>query len=144
MLAPGFNTVLAIDILTLPNGSARGLSGTLEPINGAASMRRTVNGELINFGIAAFQKYKLSISGTDQVPPGFDGVWPGQTATVDCLNELAFTGSDPDRTPVEDSIRTDGPAKFYRPRLTMLVIDWQVQRDEWGAVTDWGLDLEEV
>lgn len=126
--------------------SARGLTQTLEPIGAAGSMRRTVNGELRNLGLTQFQKYRSTISCTDVSVPPLDGVWPGLEVTVDCVAELSYptaTGSA-ERTVVSGSSYTDGAFTFYRPQLTMLVVGYKLDYDEFQKLHGWQLDLEEV
>src|SRR5579872_1910799 len=81
-------SVLSLLGLGVPPYSARGLSQTLEPLDQAASLQRTINGELIDLSRAEFRKYKSTISGTDQRPPSCDGLWPGREVVVDCVAEL--------------------------------------------------------
>ena len=83
-------TVLTLSGVGVPPWSARGLTQTLEPIDAAAQLRRTVNGALRDFGYAPFRKYRSTISCADQEPPAVDGVWPGRTVTVGCVAELSF------------------------------------------------------
>jgi hypothetical protein len=79
------------------------------------------------------------------VPP-LDGIWPGLVVTVDCMKELSYktAGGSPARAVVPDSSRTEGDYTFYRPRLTMMVLAYNMSEDEYGAVNSWSLDLEEV
>lgn len=145
------STELTINGVGLPDASARGIKQTLQPIDGASSLRRTVNAELIDISDISFRKYRSVISGDDQVPPAFDGVWPGMTVTVGCMVELVVNGevattTDPifGRPVVPGSVRHEDGFTYYRPELTMLVVDFNVDRDEWGAQTGWTLALEEV
>lgn len=137
-------TLLVFDGLGLPIYSARGLQQTLNPIDESKSLKRTINGALIDLSVAAFRKYTSTITGNDQSPPSFDDVWPGRTVTVDCIAELGYktAGGAPARTVV--SSRTEGDYTFYRPRLVMKITDYQASFDEWGAVVSWSLTLEEV
>ena len=133
----------------LPPYSARGLQQTLEPIEAAAVFRRTVNGTLINLAPSQMQKYRSVITGSDQDPPALDGLWPGDSLTVDCIAELALPTSSPasyGRTQVPGStVRTDDRGySFYRPRLTMAVIRFTTTENEYGARVEWQLELEEV
>ena len=109
------------------------------------------------------QKYAVSIAGSDQEPPAFEAIWPGELrrtvngtlidlsgvaveVTVDCLSKLAYpsmTGS-PSRTIVPGSDYVEGGFTIYRPRLVCLVRDLSIDRDEWNAAIGWSLDLEEV
>ena len=134
---------LVIAGIGLPAASIRGVSQTLEPIAAAARLMRTVNGALVDISAAAFRKYVSTIRCSDQAPPALDGIWPGELVTVDCVAELVHAdGAEPER-PVVAS-RTDGGFVFYRPRLAMRVLSFEVERDEWGAVVAWTLSLEEA
>lgn len=149
-------TILRLTGIGVPPYSARGLTQTLQPIDGATSQRRTVNGTLVNVSADQFQKYSSSISGSDIAPPAVDGAWPGKVLTVDCIPELAVL--DPSstveattelemalgRTAVPGSIRRDGGFIYYRPRLTLMVTGYNLSADEWAAGVSWTLNLEEV
>lgn len=139
-------TLLSISGIDVPPYASRGLTQTLEPIDQAKQTRRTVNGTLKDISAAQFQKYKSTITCTDQQSPGLDGVWPGQQVTVDCVSELSYltSGGSPERSVVSGSSRTDGNWTFYRPQLVMRVISYSIQTDEYGAAVGWQLDLEEV
>lgn len=141
-------TLLVINGPGISPFSARGLKQTLDPIDAAGVFGRTVNGQLINLSPPAasgFQKYKSTISCTDQDPPAFDGVWPGTVLQVECAAELGYhtaTGA-PTRDVVAGSERTASSWTYYRPSLTMVVIKYTVEQDEWGKASGWQLDLEE-
>jgi hypothetical protein len=129
--------------------SARGLTGTLTPIdaaNGASLVARTVNGGLIDISAPQMRKYKLEISGTDQAPPALDGVWVGMVVTVNSFVELAYltAGGSPERTPVSGSSRTEGAYTFYRPTFSMMVVEKQQGFEEWNAHSPWQITLEEI
>ena len=133
---------LVITGIGLPAASIRGVSQTLEPIGAAAQLMRTVNGTLVDVSPAAFRKYASTIRCTDQAPPALDGVWPGALVTVDCVAELVHgLGGTPARPVVES--RTEGGFVFYRPRLAMRVLAFELDRDEWGAAVGWSMTLEE-
>ena len=53
---------------------------------------------------------------------------------------LTATGS-PERDVAASRAEAEG--SFYRPRLTMMVIDFSTAVDEWGATTSWSCKLEE-
>jgi hypothetical protein len=116
--------------------SARGLKQTLTPIGAAANNRRTINGDLLDLSQQQFRKYASTISCSDQLAPALDGVWPGLVLTVDCVAELAYK--------TVGSSRTDGAYTFYRPRLTMRVMNYNMDEDEYGRVLAWSLELEEA
>ena len=124
--------------------SARGLTERLDPTAGGA-VRRTVNGTLVDVTDPAFRKYALRLSANDQEPPALDGAWIGQQVVVDTVSTIAYlTSGSPGRTVVPGSTHVVGSFTVYRPRLTMLIAGWSLERDEWGALTSWSLDLEEV
>jgi len=138
--------VLTLSGIGVPPYSARGASQTLEPIQASQQLRRTINGELIDISRPEFRKYRSKISCADQQPPAVDGVWPGQVVTVGCISELSYltSGGSPARTPVAGSSRTEGAYTVYRPSLTMRVVSFSQDTDEYGAETSWSLELEEV
>lgn len=134
---------LVIAGIGLPAASIRGVTQTLEPIGAAAQLMRTVNGALVDVSAAAFRKYASTIRCADQAPPALDGIWPGALVTVDCVAELVHAvGDSPERAVVAS--RTDGGFVFYRPRLAMRVLSFEIERDEWGAAVAWALTLEEA
>lgn len=139
-------TVLSITGFGLTPYSARGIQQTLEPISQSAAMRRTVNGALVDVSAPEFRKYRSVVSCEDMNVPAIDGVWPGQSVTVDCACELSYltSGGTPARTVVSGSSRTEGSYTFYRPRLTMRIVAFNQALDETGAVLSWTLELEEV
>lgn len=139
-------SVLAFSGFGVPPYSARGASQSLEPIGQAQQLRRTINGGLIDVSRPEFRKYRSTLSCSDQQPPAVDGVWPGQIVTVDCIAELSYrnSGGSPARTVVSGSSRTEGDFTFYRPRLTMRVLNFSQETDEFGAVVSWSMQLEEV
>jgi hypothetical protein len=126
--------------------ASRGMTQTLTPIQPAADLRRTVNGELVNFGDDVFQLYASTISGTDQRPPSIDGVWPGTILTVECVAELSYITAEgvAGRYAAAGSSRTEGDLTFYRPVLDMMVTGFDQTYDEWAATWQWSITLEEV
>lgn len=140
------DTNLSITGLSISPYSARGLTQTLEPIAAASQLRRTVNGALVDVSASQLRKYRSTISCSDANAPALDGVWPGQSVTVNCAVELSYltSGGSPARPVVSGSSRTEGSYTFYRPQLTMRVVSHSVQFDEYGATTGWTLELEEA
>ena len=138
--------VLTLSGIGVPPYSARGASQTLEPIGSSQQLRRTINGELIDISRAEFRKYRSTISCVDQQPPAIDGVWPGRVLTMGCISELSYltAGGAPARPLGSGSARTEGDYTFYRPSLTMRVVAFSQDTDEYGAVVSWSLQLEEV
>ena len=135
---------LVITGIGLPPASIRGVTQTLRPIDAASQSMRTVNGTLRDLSASAFRKYASTIACRDQVPPALSGVWPGALVTVECIAELVYetaTGS-PER-PVVAS-RVDGDFTFYRPLLSMRVLGFSVDHDEWGAAVGWSMEFAEA
>lgn len=126
--------------------SARGLSQSLEPIEGSKHLERSVNGELLDMSSALMQKYRSVISGQDQRPPAVDGVWPGKILVVDCIAKISVYGGPPfQREAVDyDSVISELGFSTYRPRLTMMVMSFTMDEEEWAAGVNWSMELEEV
>lgn len=142
-------TLLIIEGVGIPPFSARGITQTLEPIQQAAKFARTVNGGMVNLAAPQFKKYKSVISGSDHDTGAFNGIFPGQVVTVDCIEELGYLTSngpgDNDRPTTQEGPRVSGDFTFYRPRLTMMVTAGPTASwDEWAGVTTWSIELEEV
>lgn len=140
------DTMLVISGPGLTPYSARGLTQTLEYIEAAVKLRRTINGTLLDVSSLQFRKYLSTVNCTDQNAPAIEGLRPGLLVTVDCVVELSYKteGGGPSRTVVPGSERTEGAFTFYRPRLQMRVKSISTSTDEWAAIVQWSLDLEEV
>lgn len=140
-------TVLEFSGEGVPLYSSRFVTQTLEPIGQAgANTYRDVNGDLHAPANTAFQKYRSRISCTDMWPMALSGVWPGQVITVDCACFLGYktAGGAPERTVVAGSSRVVGDHTFYRPQLTMMVLNFSTSEDERVKDAAWSMDLEEV
>jgi hypothetical protein len=146
MVAEG-STILTMEGLGVPPYSARGLSQTLEPIDISKQTRRTINGSLKDLSVSQFHKYKSTITGKDVDPPAVSGRWPGQIVQVECIAELCYRTADgpaPERAAVAGSTRVEGDFTFYRPVLSMRVLSFQWNTDEWTAEVSWSMELEEI
>jgi hypothetical protein len=128
--------------------SARGLRGTLRPIDAAQGnslLARTVNGTLIDISAPQMRKFRIEATGNDQAPPALDGLWVGVVVIVNSHVEMAFLNPGaPARPVVPGSDRTEGSFEYYRPQMTMMVVEWQIEREEWEQAASWSLALEEV
>lgn len=137
-------TLLVMTGIGVQPYSARGLKQTLAHIDQASQLKRTVNGNLTDISFEGFRKYKSTITGDDQTPPVIDGIWPGKQVTVDCISRIARNTADsPARTVVPGSEIVEGDFTYYRPRLTMRVVAFNLDEDEFGAQISWSMDLEE-
>ena len=145
-LAPNALTLRVLQGIGVPPYSARGLRQTLEIIDQASQMRRTVNGQLKDISFSSFRKYRSTITGSDQQAPNFNGRWPGLQGVVDCIAELSYAQDleSPDRPVVPGSEIVEGAHTSYRPRLTMRIVNLSVNQDEYGRQIDWSLELEEI
>jgi hypothetical protein len=139
-------TILVISGPGMPPWAARGLTQSLDPIEASGNLARTVNGVLIDLSPAQMRKFKSTISCSDVDSPALDGLWPGMVLTVDCVPELGYltAGGTPDRTVVPGSSRVSNDWTYYRPRLDMRITNYSVERNEYGALTSWQLNLEEI
>jgi hypothetical protein len=144
--ATGDTTDLTISGPGIAPFSARGLTQTLDHIDAASVLARSVNGDLLDFSPPQMRKFKSTITCEDVDGPALDDVWPGDVLTVDCAAELGFkTGVGSATRPiVPDSSRASGGYTYYRPQLIMMVISYTTSRDEYGRLVSWTLDLEEV
>lgn len=130
----------------LPPFSSRNATQTLTPIDQAKQIKRSVLGTAVNVALPQFKKYSSQITCSDLHSFILDGNWPGETVTVDCIVELSYLteGGSPQRPVVSGSSRVQGDYTFYRPKITFLVTDFNITEDEYGAVTSWTMDLQEV
>lgn len=131
---------------TLTPYSARGLTQTLTQIDAPApTILRDINGTLVDVSPPQFEKYKSSITCKDRESPSLDNTWRGQMVTVDCVKELSYpAGGTPSREVVPGSDREENHIAYYRPRLTMRIMNVNTGQDEYGADCNWQADLEEV
>lgn len=139
-------TLLTLDPITVPPYSARGIVQTLDPIPQAFMGVRTVDGELLNLSLPAMQKYRSIITCRDLDGPALAGVWQGQILTVGCVKELKYvtaTGSA-GRPAVADSTYVEGIYTYFRPELIMMVTNYTDSFEEYEAMTNWQIELEEV
>lgn len=124
-----FATLLEIDGIDLGDYGARALTMTLTPVAASVQIERNINGKAIDMSMPQFRKYEAVVSCTDFESPILVGVHPGTIVHVVCVPELGLR---------EDEDSTNRLAMY------MMVGQWQVSRDEWGARTSWTLPLFEV
>lgn len=146
MALPAEMTLLIMTPVGVPLYSARGLAQTVTPSADAKPTPvRTVNGEARFLGGSQMRKYDSVITCTDQNPPPFGEMWPGDDIVIDCVFEFSYqshTGS-PERTPVSGSEREVGDFTLYRPRIEFLVVDFSKSYDEYAHTYSWQLTLTE-
>lgn len=136
-------TQLVLSGIDLSPYSTRGLKMTLEPIDEKSQLERSINGELLDFSSDRFKKFKCSISGDDQRPPGLDGIYPGATVTVDAIVPVGLNGTSA-RTTVGTDIDEDDGHSFTRYQLVCMVVMFSIEAAEWEAGVAWKLDLLEI
>lgn len=141
---PDEGTLLILDGMGVPLYSSRGARQTLEPIDGAKQVARTINGELVDLTVGPeFQKFRSTITCTDVRPPRH--LWPGQVVTVYCVCDMVYpVGGIAPRNAVPDSLRVEGDFNIIRPVLEMMLIHNPAEADEYGAAHSWTLEFEEV
>lgn len=111
--------------------SARGITCSLEPIEASGQLRRTVNGTMVNLSNPAFQKYKMTISATDQKFPQLGGVWFGKEVYVTSIITLNTGGA---------TSSTGATAIGF----TGMITNWTVELDEWAADAPWSIEIEQI
>lgn len=127
-----------------PEGSARFVNGTIDPIDEAVSSRRTVNGTLRIQADPAFRKFRLTVSCTDAMLPALFGIDPRQVATVWSPVAVRERGNSPSRTPVPGSLASQDGWIEYRPVLTgYLTTIPSLSESEWQSDANWSLVFEE-
>ncbi len=138
-------TLLVISGQGVQPFSARGLTQTWAPIEGAWVPGRTINYKLVNLAPEKARLYSTTISCTDHEAPAWEGVWPGIELTVDCVFEFGFkTGVGAAERPVIPfSSRLVGDYTYYRPQLVIVVTSFTGSRNEYGHFTEWQLQGEE-
>jgi len=163
-------TILTIDGISFPLGSARGISEQVKPIQGG-EQERDWNGVLVDLTRPEFRKYAVTLSCKDQEHPTFGDVWPGTTVTVSCIKRLRQASAGTEitliRDPVAGSVRAENPTTgarievvsvtgravvlaaapaivSFRPTLSCQVMDWNADTEEYAAARGWTLSLEEI
>lgn len=147
VLPSGADTLLTISGFGNMLYQARGLTQTLEVIQEASDLDRSVNGTLVDLSNPVFRKYRSKITCTDVDAPPLDNVWPGMIVEVQCAVSLCYpTGNpgSPARNEVSGASYTQGSFTFYRPVLKMRVMTLSQSFEEWKADLAWVLQLEEV
>lgn len=150
-LPSGSETLLTITTVddggnVLPLYSARGITQTLETIDGAMFQARTVNAELVDLSVSRFRKFKSVISALDQRPPSRDDIWPGRKVAVGCAYLLSYPtiGGTPSRSVLTGSAFIEGNFTFYQPLITFMLGKPSGNFDEWQSGYQWSLPMEEV
>jgi hypothetical protein len=128
--------------------SAIGLTGKLQPIamaSGNDKIARTVNGKAIDISAPQMRKYRLEISGSAMSPPAIEGLFAGVLVNVNSNVEIALAnGQVASRSAGPYGVRTEGGYTYLAYAFQMIVIDADIQRDEWTQMVSWHIILEEV
>lgn len=122
------STLLTINGLDFSDYATRGITCEVRPEQNG-DLERDWNGNLVDLTIENFRKLRVSITCTDQEGPPFSDVWKG---------------SGPYTVTLIPDIHGDTPSTDNTITISAYVDDWNVGRDEWGAETDWQLDLREA
>ena len=146
---PPAHSVLVISgISGIPLFSSYNAQQDLGYIEASKNLDRDLNGNLVDLSRPELQKYTTSISANDVMfTIGMDGMWPGQQVTIDCIVEFIYgVGQSPayPAVPGSDYLLPDGLFRSYRPRITMMIEDFSIKYDEWGARVGWTLKASEV
>lgn len=164
---------LILGVSGFPPESARNCVQELYPIpNG--EFKKSINGNLLFLESTERKRYKSVISCKDINSPIIDGIWIGSSISVGCIQNLwqsiniGETKIKLIRPPVSGSVavvnNTGTPIKFnllddeinletthqekifvcFRPWLSMKVIDFSLETNEWGMSGGWKIILEEI
>jgi hypothetical protein len=166
-------TNLILGVSGLPPESARNCQQELSPIpNG--EFKKSINGDLLFLETHERKRYKSIITCKDINSPIIDGIWVGSQISVGCIQNLwqainpgelkahlirpAVEGSVCAVNNLGDAIpfklidnvvelnKTYDEKIFlcFRPWLTMRVINFSLDTDEWGMSGGWKIILEEI
>jgi hypothetical protein len=157
---------LIMSVGGLPPMSAHGCKQSLFPAE-IGEVLRDINGELVCLGNNA-RKYRSVITGQDTNSVALDDLWIGAQIQIGCIQMLwicldegvqrlhisrpAVDGSG-NRLEIESidetslrlrSATTEKSFVGFRPWLTMRVVNFIMQTDEWGNACFWKMILEEL
>lgn len=104
---------------------------SVEPIEQQGQLVRNVNGTLRNESLPQFEKYRATVTCTDQEAPVLTGVWKGTEVEVTFIEETGISEGSTGDTAGEIT-------------LNMMVTNWHTNRNEPEAKTQWEIELEEV
>lgn len=132
--------------IPFPDGSALFVQTTLEYIDSASRLRRTVNGRLVSTADAAFRKFRITLAGSDRILPAIAGIAPDAPAILHCPLVIRERGSVPSRPAIPESILVATNLEWveYRPIFECLVLPPSMSETEWESSASWSLVLEEV
>lgn len=149
------STLLVINGMPFSKYATRGVKESIAPLEDSSQFRRTVNKTLRYVGVGEpARKFKYTYSGEDLVGLPVNSLYIGQNVTFHAVEEFGEHGTIPvNPNDWTENIRPIVPGSlrqgidgfiYYRPVITGLVTAFSTERDEWGAVTSWSLEIEEV
>lgn len=148
VLPAGKDTILSISGFGQLLYQARSLTQSLDIIDAASQLDRTVNGKLIDMSAPQFRKYKSKVNIPSEVNPSpLDNIWSGMEVSVACAVSLGYpTGrvGCPFRPQVSGSDWSESGWHFYRPLLDMRIASAGTLFDEWKNIVGWSIELEEI
>ena len=92
------------------------------------------------------RKYQLEISGEDQAPPAFDGLWVGMQVAVDAHVELAFltAGGSPARRWFPAALRSRAITHIMHAHFQCASSISSSSARNMARPSTWSLTLEEI
>lgn len=132
--------------------SVRGATFDLRPIDGSGGARRDINADLYDLSDPVFNKFVFSASCSDLRTPSFNDLKKGMTVTANLPNEWFYLIPNPEEDPVglaasrpivSGSLRDLDGYRYFRPKMIMMVMDFNQTYDEYAARYQWSLLLEE-
>ena len=166
-------TILTLGNLVIPVGAGRGITQSLQPIDNG-SLRRTVNGNLVDLTREENRKFESQIRCTDMATPAMAELWKGTEILVGCISILnqnvnpianavtlirdpvagSIFGFEVDGTKHEPvsvlgrditfDVGIDVANVEFRPELNMRVVANSTSTDEYEAEEGWQIDLQEI
>lgn len=124
--SPTFNGVtdLVVTGVTFPDYAVRGVRVRVSFADEASRLARTVNGVLRNLSEEIFRKRVVIISGNDVEFPYLADVWPGHQVTVTTIISASQDGA--------------------LITVTGLVKEFELEKDEYGQVASWSIEIWEI
>jgi hypothetical protein len=163
-------TAVSLSSIITPYGSARGITESLSILDNG-TLRRTVNGTLVDTTRVENRKFGYSVKCNDLTSPTLSGVWKGMFVTVESAQSFrqfvnhvqtvtlirspvsnTVKGFTSDGTEVSLTSVTGTTAVFasqvdyvtFNPTMDMRVTNYTINNDEYAASEAWQIDLEEV
>jgi len=116
-------TRLVVDGIDIPVAASRGLSVSVA-LEGNGELKRNCNGALVDLTLDTHRKRTVTVTCTDIKAPDFGTKWRGLPVGITLIAHAGLGADEED--------------------LDMMLDDWHVDRDEFGASSSWSMGLREI